>query len=260
MESASKLVVDAAAAHLFQRALDHGKQMFFPAGLIAFEQQLQRRSVRELGRLPEAPVAQVEHAHEGILQLGQRASIEAGPRACEAFRLRYGLSQGIGGFIHLGAAVLVGISNRQQNALESRPAHGVLRREVGSSEERPPVRGQEAGQRPAALPGDSADRGLIAGVHVRALVAVHLHRHEKLIDERRDFSVLIAFAVDDVAPVAPHRADVEQDGLVFGAGTGKGFFAPLVPGHRLMRGRAQVGTCGLLQAAFSLVGHKIPFV
>jgi hypothetical protein len=48
--------------------------------------------------------------------------------------------------------------------------------------------------------------------------------------------------------VAPHGADIEQDGLIFGAGAGKGFFAPFVPFHRLVGSRAQVGADGIGKA------------
>jgi hypothetical protein len=99
-------------------------------------------------------------------------------------------------------------------------------------------------QRPAALPADGRDRGLVARIHIGPLVAIDLYGHKMLVDERRNFRILVRFAVHHVAPVAPYRADVEQDGLVFGLGAGKGCFAPRVPLHRLMPRRAQIRLIG----------------
>ena len=65
--------------------------------------------------------------------------------------------------------------------------------------------------------------------------------------------ILVAFAVDHVAPVTPDRADVEQDGLVFGLGAGKRGVAPLVPVDRLMCSGTQVGAGGIFQAIFGMI-------
>ncbi len=51
-------------------------------------------------------------------------------------------------------------------------------------------------------------------IPVGPLVPVDLHGHESLVDELRDFRILIGLLVDDVAPVAPHGPDVEEDWLV----------------------------------------------
>jgi len=59
-----------------------------------------------------------------------------------------------------------------------------------------------------------------------------------------------------VAPVAPDRADVEKDGLVFGSGAGKGRVAPFVPVDGLVCGGTQVGAGGVFQAIFGMVGQS----
>ena len=69
-----------------------------------------------------------------------------------------------------------------------------------------------SGQPP--VPADGGDGELIAAVNIGALVAVHLHRHKFAIDDLGDFGALVRLAIHDVTPMAPHRADVEQDGLV----------------------------------------------
>ena len=78
-----------------------------------------------------------------------------------------------------------------------------------------------------------------------------------------DVGALVGFAVHHVAPVAPHRADVEQDGLVLALCGGKGLLAPLVPVDGLVHGGAEVGRRGvrervawILTLQFSLAGES----
>jgi len=79
---------------------------------------------------------------------------------------------------------------------------------------RPSVRRQKRRQRPAALSRQSPDRRLIPRVDIRPFVPIHLDGHERAVDQLGNFRILVAFAVDYVAPVAPHRSDVEQHRLV----------------------------------------------
>jgi len=106
------------------------------------------------------------------------------------------------------------------------------------------------------LAGNGTDGGLVAGVHVRALVAVDLHSDEMFVDDFGDFGVLVAFAVDNVAPVAPDRADIEEDGLVFGLGASESGVAPFVPVDGLVRSGAQIRAGGVFQAVFRVVGQS----
>ena len=115
-----------------------------------------------------------------------------------------------------------------------------------------------SGQPPCA--GHGADGGLVARVHVGALVAIHFDGNEQPIDQLGQARIVVAFAIDDVAPVAPDRADVEQDGLVFGARASEGLFAPFVPSHGLVRRGMQIGTCGIRQAVGVFFGHRDPFI
>jgi len=45
-----------------------------------------------------------------------------------------------------------------------------------------------------------------------------------------------------MAPVAPHRADVEKNRLVLGFGARERFVIPFVPVNRLVRGGAKIWT------------------
>ena len=101
-------------------------------------------------------------------------------------------------------------------------------------------RGQEDGHRPAAVAGEGSDRLHVEGVHVGALLAIHLDVHEEPVHEFCHRGVLEGFVCHDVAPVArgvPHR---QQHGLVPAAGLVEGFGSPGVPVHRVVGVLAEV--------------------
>src|SRR5260370_35042296 len=77
-----------------------------------------------------------------------------------------------------------------------------------------------------------------------------------IVDDLGDFSILVGFAVDDMTPVAPDRADIQEDGLVFGFGASECSVAPVVPIDGLARSRTQVGAGGVFQAICRLVGQS----
>ena len=162
-----------------------------------------------------------------------------------------GVGQHVHGFVgrlqHLVAALAIGVGNCQQDLLETGTSPLIVGRKVGSTVKRMAIGSEKDGQRPAAGAGDGRDCKLIAAVDVRPLVAIDLHRDEFAIDDLGDVGALVGFAVHDVTPVAPHRADVEQDGLVLALRLGEGFLAPLMPLDGLMHGRAQVSGRGLRQ-------------
>ena len=98
-------------------------------------------------------------------------------------------------------------------ARERNPGPAVLPvgREVGPAVEHLAVGRQEGRERPAALAGDRLHRPLVARVDVGPLVAVDLDADEMSLRILGELGVLVGLAVHHVAPVAPHRADIEQD-------------------------------------------------
>ena len=60
------------------------------------------------------------------------------------------------------------------------------------------------------------------------------------IDDLRDFRILVGLTVHYMAPVAPHRANVQQDGLVLPLGLFKRLRTPFMPVDGLVHGGAQV--------------------
>ena len=140
---------------------------------------------------------------------------------------------------------LVGVGDGQQDFLKAGPSPLIDRRKVRSTIERAAIRREKYGQRPAAGAGDGGYGKLVAAVDVGALIAIDLHGDVLAIDDLGDFGALVGLAVHHVTPVAPHRADVEQNGLVLALRSGKGFLAPLVPLNGLMHGGAKIGGRGV---------------
>src|SRR5882762_5891469 len=150
--------------------------------LVALEDEIDGRRMREFRGAAEAAVFDVEKLGDGFDLRVHDAKVEIG--------------------------------DGEKNAAESGAAHLVVGREIRAAKKGFAVGKQKTGEGPAALSGNGADSGLVAGVNVGALVAIDLHGDEMFIDDFRDFGVLVAFAVDDVAPVAPDGADIEEDGLI----------------------------------------------
>jgi hypothetical protein len=113
-------------------------------------------------------------------------------------------------------------------------------REVRPPEERPAVRGEEHGHRPAALPGQRLDGLHVDLVDVGPLLAVDLDVDEELVHQRRDLGVLERLVRHDMAPVAGRIAHRQQHRLVVAAGGGEGIVAPRVPVDRVVGVLAEV--------------------
>ena len=93
VEAAGKLVVDAAAGHFFERGFGDGQQVLLVCLLVALEDQIDGRGVREFRRAPEAAVLDVELLRNRF-DLGiDHAKIKLSARAGEHFGLRNGIRE-----------------------------------------------------------------------------------------------------------------------------------------------------------------------
>jgi hypothetical protein len=114
--------------------------------------------------------------------------------------------------------------------------------EVRAAIERLAFRRQEDAHRPAAL-----TRHRLHGVHVDrvevgSLLAVHLDRHEAVVEHRGGGLVLEGLALHDVAPVTRGVADREKDRLVLGLRARERLLTPRIPVHRVVRVLEEVRT------------------
>src|SRR6266436_7533348 len=130
--------------------------------------------------------------------------------------------------------LLVSLGQRQQNALEAGTPLMVLRRKIRAAGKRLAFRSKKRGQRPATLSADGLHRRLVTAVHVRALIAVDFDGDEMLVDDGGRLRRFVRLAVHHMAPMAPHRANIEQNGLVLPCREIKCFLSPLMPPYRLV--------------------------
>src|SRR5260370_19793774 len=212
--------------------------MFFLSWAVALEDEIDGGGVREFWGAAKAAVLDVKKLRHGFDLRFDDTEVEIGTGASEDFGLRNSVGEGVGGALELGTLVAIRIGYGKENAAESWAAHVVFRGKICATEERLSVGKKKTGEGPAALAGDGADRGLVAGVNVGALVAIDFYSDEMFVDDLGDFAVFVAFAVDDMAPVAPDGADIKEDRFVFGFGAGGSRVTPFVPVDGLVRGGA----------------------
>ena len=195
--------------------------MLFAGLLVALQQQIDRGGVRKFWGAAKSTVLDVEKLRDGGDLRVHYSWIELCARAGKDFGLSDRVSDGISGPLQLSALAAIRIGHGQEDATETRASELIFRREIGTAKKGPAVGEQKTGQRPAALSGDGTDCGLITRIDVGTLVAVNFHGDKIFADDARDLGIFVRLAVDDVAPMAPHRADVEQHGFVFGLGARK---------------------------------------
>ena len=134
----------------------------------------------------------------------------------------------------LVALLAPGAGQLRQDLHEPRPSPPARRRKVGAAVERLQRRRQPHAHRPPAGPGGGLDEQHVDAVHVGPLFAVHLDRHEVLVEHLRHAGILEALVLHHVAPVAGRIPDREEDRPVLGARAREGRFAPGVPVHRVV--------------------------
>ena len=254
VEPARDLVVHPSPGHPREGAGDHVPEALLLRAVVPGEEELHRPRVRELRGAPEPAVHGVELPLQAVHRLLQEGLVHVHLVDVMPAALREGLVEALRGVDRVRPLLRVVVGDREEDPPEARAAVQVLRREVRASVEHLPVRRQECGEGPPALSADRVHRGLVPGVHVGPLIAIDLHRHEPLVDDLRDFPVLVRLVVDHVAPVAPHRPDVEEDRPVLRLRLRERVLSPRVPVHGLV-GRTLEVRGGFLREAVLGLGH-----
>src|SRR5258708_3092379 len=251
MKAAGELVVHAATRHFFEGSLGDGQQLLVLGLLIALEEEIDRRRMGELGSLAKTTVAAIKQVGDGLNLRVDDRKVKPGAPTRERFRLRHSIGERIGRSLQVSALVAKRIRDGHQNAAESRTATLIFRRKIGAAEKRLAIWEQKSRERPTPLAGERADRRLIAGIDIRAFVAIDLYGDKILVDDPRDVRILVALAVDDVAPMAPHRTNIQEHRLVFGLCASESGVAPLIPVDGLVRSGTQGGAGGGFETIFS---------
>jgi hypothetical protein len=233
MEPATELVVHAALRHGLKRVPG-----YLPVALVtgvepAFQQIAHRGGVRELGRRAESPMARIVDPRHGLGGSVEQPGRRRRGDPCDTGVCKRAAQRQRVAFDPLAIAVVDPVDLLEDRA---KPGAAVfpVGREVGPAVEDLPPRRQERGEGPASLPRDRLHRTLVARIHVGALVPVHLDADEVPVEEVGQGRILVRFAIHDMAPMAPHGPDIEQDRAVLPPGGLEGLLAPGVPVDRLV--------------------------
>ena len=212
-EAALDVVVHATGGHRAERAMEHRRDLRVAEPTVLVEKEAEKLGLREFRLAPKAAELRV------VLAAHERPDLVDDLKA-EIARFRRA------SFVLLLAQL--GDALRQLRSLR-RPEIGDLReirphgigRYVGAAVNDLPIGCEERRRRPAAH--------VVAAIHVGPLVVVHADRDVALVDQPDDFGIAVARFIHDVAPVAPHRADREEDRLVRDLRLLKRFLTPRSP-------------------------------
>ena len=136
--------------------------------------------MRKLGLRAEAAVARIKLGDDRRGNLVDQCQGERAAAAGEALVVLDGGHHAGRGLQRLVAPLAPHLRHGQQHAANSRPAVAVVARNIGAAKVGPAIGSEKRGQRPAALPADGRNRGLVARIHVGPLVAIHFHGDEML--------------------------------------------------------------------------------
>src|SRR5579863_4098341 len=207
--------------------------------------------------LAEASMLRVEHLERRFLNRINYPARDLLPAPGERLRLRNCVFHHLRLLHNVAMLLFVRIGNAQQHPSKAGASVAIARGKISAAIKRLAIGREKRRERPSALPADRLHRRLVANVDVRTLVAVHLHRDEVLIHDRGNFRIVIRLAVHHMAPVAPHRANIEQHGLVLALRRSESFRAPLSPLNGLMHSRAQVSGRSAGEGVEGSGGHKL---
>ena len=252
MEAPAQLVEQPPAGHGIQGFVDDRqrrcRRLRQGEGAPIGGEKCQLRSLRELGGSAETAVARVMSARH---RLGRR--IEGGwgwPLGGPGGG--GGPAQGIGQALRAGqhrfAAALPGLGDGRQHFAEAGHAVSGLRRKVGAAVEGQALRRQEDGHRPAAAPGHGLQGIHVQGIHVRALLPIHLDVDEMLVHQRRQPLVFEGFVGHHVAPMTGGVAYRQEDGPAGVARRGQRLRVPGLPMHGIVGMLPEVGRKGVAEA------------
>ena len=188
----------------------------------------------------ESAIVFVELPQRGLHQLVNDAGMQIRGSAGKDFVIFDRSHDAIGRLNDFVIAIVVRMGHRQQHMAEARPTIAFVLGKICPAKEWLAFRSQNDGQWPTALSAHRLHCRLISRIHVEPLIAIDLDRDKVSIDDFGNLGIFVGFAIHHVTPMAPHRADIQQDWLVRTSRPRKCGVAPLLPIHWLMHGRTQV--------------------
>ena len=156
----------------------------------AMQQQGERAGMGKLGLAAEPAVHRIEHPrHLRDRFVQRRAGDLAGSGLVEV--LVEHPADGLRLDLNLFSPFPIGVEDAGQDAPKTGPSILPIGWEVGAAEKDLASRRQERGEWPPSLLGEHLDRALVAGIHVGALVPVHLDADEVLVEKGGELRILV---------------------------------------------------------------------
>src|SRR5258705_134540 len=112
--------------------------------------------------------------------------------------------------------------------------------QISCREKQRSLRSCETRQRPSARTSQMRGCVLIIAIDIRTLVGIDFHRHEISIQLRRDFGIGVSRLIHHMAPVTPHRANIDEDRTIQRTRECERLRPPTLPSNRACRGLAKI--------------------
>ena len=205
-----------------------------PLALPEAQHELPDHRLGELRRAPQPAPFLVELRGQSLERGEEDLVAQQRRRAAQPVGLAERFLELLAGLHDLAPPRLPGLGDRLQQPGEARQAVTILRREVRPAVEGRAVGGEKHGHRPATVSGQRLHGLHVDVIHVRPLLAIHLHVHEETVHQAGRVGILERLALHDVTPVARGVADRQQQRLVLGAGPGERLLAPRIPVDRVV--------------------------
>ena len=238
---AAEMVVDAALSNMGEGELDRFAREWKTVAKRGTPQEAEELRLREFRRAPDSAMGLIDRLHETAGKIGEprllrRRGDGAGAARCQP------LLQRVCVLPHLVLLVAIDARDFIQYTDEWRAAEAFLLREIGAAPERLGVRGEEHGERPAALFAERMQRPHVDRVDIGTLLAVDLDVDEEVVHHRGGRVVFEALMGHDVAPMAGSVAHREQDRLSGRARLCERRPAPRAPMHGIVLVLEEIGT------------------
>ena len=243
-EATGELVVHAAARHRLAGSVDHLDRPLRPGTSVVAHEKLENHGRREFRRRAEAAVLRVISPSQTELGLVQFSCVDGTGSRRDRDRLQ-GRHDARTRGQHLVLPFGPGLGSRGQQ-----PQKALLGK-VRSGEEGLAGRSEQAGHRPAALAGHRGRCRHVDRVDIRALLTIHLDRHEGRVEHGCNLGIFERLVRHHVAPMAGGIAHAEKHRHVATAGFNKCLGTPLPPVHWIVGVLSEIRTGRFGEA----VGH-----
>ena len=239
VKPAAQMIVHSTRCHFAEREKIHLERMLaarrFGRARINAEEKIERHRSRKFWRATESAFVRIVAPRDLLIGRVESRRVERRCVATTRFRLRQRGNDLRPLLRDLFVILFPSSRDPFEHFAERRLPVSILRRKIGSANERFQFWRQPNTHRPTAAAGRGLDEGHVNAIDIRPLLAIDFDVYELAIHDRRHLLAFERLVRHDVAPVAGRIADGEKDRFVFAARLGKCFLAPRKPIDRIVR-------------------------